>query len=86
MHKSSNDKNISINSSNIKQILIAESLARYRNANNSKRTHGSHNEILHDNMNFSEEMKESLMCFEVIKGVKYPYMVKMLTNYMTLNS
>ena len=45
MHKSSNDKNISINSANIKQILIAESLARYRNANNSKRTHGSHNEI-----------------------------------------
>ena len=37
-------------------------------------------------MNMSEEMKESLICFEVIKGVKCPYMVKMLTNYMTLNN
>ena len=26
-------------------------------------------------MNISEEMKESLICFEVIKGVKCPYMV-----------
>ena len=37
-------------------------------------------------MNMSKEMKESLICFEVIKGVKCTYMVKMLTNYMTLNN
>ena len=33
-------------------------------------------EHIHDNMNMSEGMKESLRCFEVFKGVKYPYMVK----------
>ena len=45
MHKFSNDINILINSANIKQILMVESVARHKNANNSKRTHGNHNEI-----------------------------------------
>ena len=45
MHKFSNDINIFINFANIKQILMAESVARYKNANNSKGTHGNHNEV-----------------------------------------
>ena len=45
MHTYSNDINIFTNSANIKQILMAESVARYSNANNSERTHGNNNKI-----------------------------------------
>ena len=35
-------------------------------------------------MNMSEGMKESLRCFEVFKGVKYPIYGKMLINWYDL--